>query len=254
MKRQNAFLAFAYICAFTFLGVSCAGDGNTLDPFGNPFGPPKISVSPSPINITVDKGKVANLELIIKNVGGLDLVISQVESQQAWIQITPPSAAIQLAAGDSVLLPVTIGQTSLDAGTLIGVVQVSSNDEESPVFSLEITLNVTVEILPFEPTLNNIQRFVFSTICVECHSGSKAPKGLKLEAGDSYKNLVGVPSVEKPQYMRVKPFDPDNSYIVRKLEGGPDISDKRMPLDRPPLPRDQIRAIRRWIAGGALEN
>ncbi|MDZ7266496.1 MAG: hypothetical protein ONB48_03520 [candidate division KSB1 bacterium] len=252
MKLLN-FPAVALACAIAVAMVSCAGDGSTLDRFGNPLGPPKILISPSPINISVDKGKVANLELTIKNVGGFDLTITQIEAEAAWIRVEPLAAAIKLAAGDSVLLPVAIGQTSLNAGTFFGGIRVSSNDEETPVFNLAITLNITEEVLPFEPTLANIQRFVFSPICVECHSGAKAPKGLKLEADDAYKSLVNVPSVEKPEYLRVKPFDPDNSYLVRKLEGGPDIADKRMPLDRPPLPREQIRVIRRWIAGGALK-
>jgi len=30
--------------------------------------------------------------------------------------------------------------------------------------------------------------------------------------------LVGVPSTEVPSLLRVKPGDPDNSYIIQKLE------------------------------------
>lgn len=254
MKIPTKFLSLAFLAALPFLIICCAGDGSTLDPLGNPLGPAKILVNPSTINLTIDKGKVANIALKIKNSGGFPLNVTKVEADAAWIEIAPLALPIQLAAGDSVLLPVTLGQASLDAGTFLGSIKVSSNDEELPVFNLGITLKVTVEILPFEPTFKNIQLFIFSAICIECHAGSKAPKALKLEPGDSYRLLVNVPSVEKPQYLRVAPFNPDDSYLVRKLEGGPDISDKRMPLDRPPLPRDQIAVIRRWIASGAPNN
>ncbi len=236
------------------LMLSCAGDGSTLDPQGNPLGPARIGVNPGTINLTLDKGSVANLAIKIKNDGGFPLTITKVEVGVTWIQLASVALPIQLASGDSVLLPVTLGSPSLDAGTFLGTIKISSNDEKTPVFTLAVSLKVSVEVLLFEPKFSNIQLFIFSPICIECHAGSKAPKGLKLEAGDSYRLLVNVPSVEKPKYMRVMPFNPDDSYLVRKLEGGPDISDKRMPLDRPPLSREQIAVIRRWIASGAPNN
>jgi len=103
----------------------------------------------------------------------------------------------------------------------------------------------------FPPTFSNIQQNVFTPICTQCHIGASAPEGLHLDEANSYAALVGVPSVENPAFLRVKPGDPDNSYIIRKLEGGPDIVGGQMPLNRTPLDQPTINAIRIWIAQGA---
>jgi len=106
----------------------------------------------------------------------------------------------------------------------------------------------------FPPTFTNIQNNVFSAICIECHSGGSAPQGLQLDASVSYDNLINIRSVEHPELFRVSPGDPDHSYLVRKLEGGPDIAGAQMPLNRPPLSRETINSIRLWIAMGAPRN
>jgi hypothetical protein len=106
----------------------------------------------------------------------------------------------------------------------------------------------------FEPTFSNIQENVFSAICIECHSGVLAPEGLRLDAQNSYNHLVGVRSAEQSDLFRVEPGNPNRSYIIRKLEGGPDITGGQMPLDRTPLDQRTINAIRVWIAQGAPRN
>lgn len=107
---------------------------------------------------------------------------------------------------------------------------------------------------PLEPTLSSIQAHIFTPICTQCHAGASAPQGLSLEAGLSWGNLVSVPSEEVPELLRVKPLDPDSSYLVHKLEGAPGISGGRMPLGLPPLSQDEIAAVRGWIAAGAAPN
>jgi hypothetical protein len=106
----------------------------------------------------------------------------------------------------------------------------------------------------FDPTFTNIQRNVFGAICIECHSGAGAPEGLRLDAQNSYQNLVNVSSVQQPDLLRVNPGNPDESYLIRKLEGGPNIIGGRMPLDRTPLSQNTINTIRLWIAQGAPNN
>ena len=108
--------------------------------------------------------------------------------------------------------------------------------------------------IAFDPTFTNIQQNVFSNICVECHSGTGAPQGLRLEDGRSFENLVGVRSAEVPELFRIAPGDPRNSYLVRKLEGGPGIVGGQMPLNGSPLPQPVINSIRLWISGGAQRN
>lgn len=107
---------------------------------------------------------------------------------------------------------------------------------------------------PLTPDFKSIQDNVFTPICTRCHIGAGAPQGLQLDAAHSYALLVGVPSAEEPSLLRVKPTDPDNSYIIHKLEGGPNIVGVQMPADGPPyLPQATINVIRQWITNGALQ-
>jgi CopC domain-containing protein len=104
---------------------------------------------------------------------------------------------------------------------------------------------------PLTPDLTSIQDNVFTPICTRCHIGASAPEGLQLDAAHSYSLLVGVPSVEQPNVLRVSPGNPDASYIVLKLEGASGISGGRMPLGGPYLPQSTIDVIRQWITDGA---
>jgi hypothetical protein len=97
----------------------------------------------------------------------------------------------------------------------------------------------------------SIQDNVFTPICSPCHSGGGAPEGLMLDAAHSYNLLVGVASAEVPSLQRVKPGDPNSSYIIIKLTNGPGIVGAQMPRGEPPLPQPTIDAIRQWIANGA---
>jgi len=96
----------------------------------------------------------------------------------------------------------------------------------------------------------SIQDNVFTPICSVCHVGGGAPMGLRLDAADSYNLLVGVASTEVPSILRVKPGDPDNSYIIQKLEGHAAVG-ARMPFGGPYLTADTVSFIRQWISNGA---
>ncbi len=54
--------------------------------------------------------------------------------------------------------------------------------------------------------------------------------------------------------IRVVPGDPENSYLIHKLEGRPDITGKPMPLNGQRLTPGQILILKRWIAIGAPRN
>jgi hypothetical protein len=103
------------------------------------------------------------------------------------------------------------------------------------------------------PDFASIQANVFTPICTQCHIGASAPLGLQLDETHSYALLVGIPSAEQPGVLRVSPGNPDNSYIVRKLQGTQGISGGQMPLGQSPLPQSTIDAIRQWITDGALQ-
>jgi len=109
------------------------------------------------------------------------------------------------------------------------------------------------DVLPLTATFTSIQRNVFDVSCAVsgCHSGAAAPEGLDLDASASFDNLVGRASQEAAGLNRIEPNDPDNSYLIRKLEGTAAVGG-RMPLNQPPLPRATIDVIRAWISNGAI--
>lgn len=104
-------------------------------------------------------------------------------------------------------------------------------------------------------TLAELQTDIFGAICSQCHIGSGAPQGLRLDSEDnSFNFLVDVDANEVPTLKRVAPGDPDNSYIVHKVEGRAGIVGSRMPLGQDPLSDADIQRIKDWIANGAPRN
>jgi hypothetical protein len=106
---------------------------------------------------------------------------------------------------------------------------------------------------PLTANFSSIQANVFTPICATCHAGASAPHGLRLDAANSYALLVGVPSGEEPSILRVKANDPNNSYLVQKIQGNA-ASGERMPAGMPPLPQATIDTIRQWITNGATND
>ena len=113
-----------------------------------------------------------------------------------------------------------------------------------------------------EPTFSSIQQEIFSSgdssgrpACTNCHNavGSRF-NGLDLSPAVSYSNLVNVASRAKAGAVRVIPGDPENSYLIHKLEGRSTIAGVRMPLGGPYLEIGQIQVIERWIEIGAPNN
>lgn len=108
---------------------------------------------------------------------------------------------------------------------------------------------------PDPNSFTRIQEDIFTPDCTNsgCHSGASPAAGLFLTASRSYGNLVGILSTEEPSLLRVQPGQPDNSYLVLRLEGSAAISTQRHPQDNPPSTSDMNR-IRTWISEGALDN
>jgi hypothetical protein len=115
-----------------------------------------------------------------------------------------------------------------------------------------------------EPTFASIQHDIFEstdsagrTACTTCHTstGRNPSGGFNLNHDVAYDQLVNAAVREKPGTIRVIPGDPDNSYLIQKLEGSIAITGRRMPQNGPPYLTDgQILIIRRWIAIGAPRN
>lgn len=110
---------------------------------------------------------------------------------------------------------------------------------------------------PAAPKLSELQDEIFGPVCSGCHTGGGAnlPASMNLSnAASTFAALVGVASSEQGTLQRVKPNDPDNSYVIRKLEGTPGITGARMPFGGPFLNQATIDKVKAWINDGAPNN
>ncbi|NUO83509.1 hypothetical protein HUU05_25835, partial [candidate division KSB1 bacterium] len=84
--------------------------------------------------------------------------------------------------------------------------------------------------------LENAVLDIFDTKCAfaGCHTGANAPQGLDLTEEAFKANLVKVKSAGAPQFLRVKPGDAANSYLIKKVKGV-GIKGDRMPRGSSPL-------------------
>lgn len=108
---------------------------------------------------------------------------------------------------------------------------------------------------PPQLTLTRDVQPILNKECSECH-GAKSHKGkLDVSEGSAFKNLVNVPSDEVPTMMRVKPGEPEQSYLWLKVDHRAKEG-SGMPKGvfySKKLPQDQLDLIKNWIAQGAKE-
>ncbi len=130
-----------------------------------------------------------------------------------------------------------------------------------PLLSLVLSLAACGSKEPeaaLEPTLDAIQARVFEPSCAltGCHSALDSAGEVDLSTADaSYASLVDVRATNAAaravQSMRVKPGDPERSFLRRKMDRpGADEGDT-MPPGAPPIEAQHRAAITEWIARGA---
>jgi hypothetical protein len=104
---------------------------------------------------------------------------------------------------------------------------------------------------------------LFAGRCTTCHE-TNTFIGVNIE--NPYDPATGLvvapnsanqrnPAVAKPR--NVVPFDPDNSYLLNKLEGNVPAdgsAGEAMPLQIPPLTDSEIAAVERWVRDGATND
>ena len=106
--------------------------------------------------------------------------------------------------------------------------------------------------------LFNAAQAIFTTRCgiPSCHAGSTPAEQQDLTAANSFKNIVGVRSVENAALLRVNPGDDDGSYLYQKIIANGNIAagTTRMPqgcAGSNCLSDSEITAIEDWIKAGA---
>ena len=155
--------------------------------------------------------------------------------QMMTVTVTPSGSS--LAKGTEITLCVDLVKPKSKLGQLPACVEEGSNGDPSE-------------------TLTALQSEFFSPTCAlaGCHSAGSAQAGMSLAAGQSFGNLVNVPSSQISSFNRVTPFDPENSYLIKKLRGDSDISGDRMPRSGNFLTAAELARFVTWINEGALNN
>ena len=80
-----------------------------------------------------------------------------------------------------------------------------------------------------------------------CHAGTPPMMNLKLTEDEFLQRTVNQPSIENPKMLRIKPGEPDSSYLIQKIMGAEGIIGQKMPFGRDPLSSAQIATIIEWI-------
>ncbi|MCH9015385.1 MAG: Ig-like domain-containing protein [Gemmatimonadetes bacterium] len=143
----------------------------------------------------------------------------------------------------------TVNGSGLVSGVAAGMATITATSD-----GVQGSAQITVEVV----TLTNHVQPIFTNSCAlsGCHAGTNPEEGQDLSSGQAFSNVVDVPS-NQSALMRVLPFDPDQSYLVHKIEGtqlSVGGSGSLMPLTGSPLSANQIAIIRSWITKGALDN
>lgn len=105
-------------------------------------------------------------------------------------------------------------------------------------------------------TIDQLEQQVFNPHCLSagCHNAGDDAGSLILEPGRAWGELVEVtpdnPAAAEAGWQRADAQNPDNSFLLKKLEGVSGIYGSRMPLAQPALSEADINLVRQWILDG----
>jgi hypothetical protein len=164
--------------------------------------------------------------------------------------------------GVAAAAPYTVAwDTTTVADGTVSVKATATDADGNVGSSAATTVTVANVTAPPPVTLTQLQTQIFTPICSVCHTGigTNLPGVQNLTAGHTFASIVGVPSIEQPSVLRIKPNDPANSYLIRKIEGAAGITGSRMPFGcpapgNPCLDQATIDLVKTWVSQGALNN
>lgn len=136
----------------------------------------------------------------------------------------------------------------LAALTMCAVVSAACGGSSSPTSPTPSTPSAPA----LSPTFSSINSQIFASRCYQCHGTNRREQNLDLQ-NNGYANLVNRASTQTSLQL-VVPGNPDQSYLLHKVDGRAGISGQRMPLGQAVLSAEQIAAIRTWIQNGAANN
>jgi hypothetical protein len=173
-------------------------------------------------------------------------------------------ASVQFFAGANAIGTATAAPFTINwdtTGTANGAVSLTAKATDAAGnVTTSSAVSVTVSNTAAPPatvTLTQLQTNIFTPRCAPCHNGSgtSLPGSMNLTTtAATFAALVNVASEENPALKRVLPGQPNDSYVVKKLEGTDIGNTQRMPLGGPYLDQPTIDTVRTWITQGAQNN
>ena len=137
IKAENRVVwILCLLLGFAISVLSCAGDGSTLDPQGNPLGPPQIQVAPGQVSLSLTQETVDTVSVTVTNVGGFPLTVLSVSSDVPWATTLVASKA--LGQDESLEILIRIDATDIPLGSSEGTLTILSDDAESPSETIAI--------------------------------------------------------------------------------------------------------------------
>jgi hypothetical protein len=220
----------------------------------------------NPIQVDVQAGQTENISFVLQllagtvsgtvSTGGGAGVRGMTVGLRSRGGSTDQRSATTNAAGDFTFTRVPVGEWDIflrgDAQTANPV---ETSVDEGQTVAADFTASITVEFA------SDIQP-VFTGNCAlsGCHAGANPnppEKPMSLEMGNAYDNIVNVSAGQLPSMDRVEPGQPDDSYLVHKIQGTQGTvggSGVQMPATGGPLPDATIDMIRQWVTEGAANN
>ncbi len=215
------------------------------DAFGNATASPGIAVTVSNVADVVPP-TVSLTAPVAGNVSGTVTVTATAADNVGVAQV-------RFLAGTTLIGTVTSAPYTVQWNTagFSGAVQLTAEAKDG---AGNTTTSAPVPVtVGTAPTLASLQSSIFGPHCSGCHNGSGGtlPGSMDLtSAANTAAALTNVTSLEVPSLKRVTPGDPNNSYIVQKLEGTQAVG-ARMPFGGPYLDQATINQVRDWIQAGA---
>lgn len=191
-----------------------------------------FSLTPTSATIT-SSGGTQQFTGTAQDSAGTNLPVTWVSRNTSVVTVSPaggtsPSVTTATAVANGTTRVVLSGGTRSDSASVTVNIPVTLSGDVQPILTANCALS-------------------------GCHAGAFPAEGMNLSTGQTHGNTVGVPSNQFEGATRVIPGDPENSYLVRKIEGR-NINGVRMPSGGSPLTQQQINTIRAWIAAGAPNN
>jgi len=98
----------------------------------------------------------------------------------------------------------------------------------------------------------DVPKDLFAKRCVQnCHSKKDKKGKLDLESPDVASRLIGVPSgnADCAVHLLIDPADPDQSYLLEKLEDSSPACGKQMPNTPKKATAAERDCVRQWVSG-----